>query len=216
MELLQILLHFDRYLGSVITQSGSWIYLLLFGIVFCETALIPLFFLPGNPLLFICGAYCATGMLNVWIVLGILFIAALGGSLVNYALGRFIGKQVYTRNYRWLDRAALLKTHAFYESYGGTSFLFSLFIPVVRTFAPLIAGVSEMHATRFALFVATGAAIWVLILVPAGYFFGNLPLIHDNLNTLLLVGIALGVGAVIVSGLWRAYHKPRTPRLREK
>jgi len=216
MELLQVLLHFDRYLGSVITQYGTWIYLLLFGIVFCETALIPLFFLPGNPLLFICGAYCATGMMNVWIVLVILFIAALGGSLVNYALGRYIGKQVYTRNYRWLDRAALLKSHAFYESYGGMSFLFSLFIPVVRTFAPFIAGVSEMHATRFALFVTAGAAIWVLTLVHAGYFFGNLPLIHDNLNTLLLVGIALGVGSVILSGVWRAYYKHRARSLPKK
>ena len=209
MEFLQILLHFDRYLGSVITQYGAWIYLLLFGIVYCETALIPLFFLPGNPLLFICGAYCATGMLNVWMVLALLFIAALSGSLVNYTIGRFIGKQVYTRNYRWLDRDALLKTHAFYQSYGGFSFLFSLFIPVVRTFAPLIAGVSEMHATRFALFVAAGAVIWAGMLVTAGYFFGNLPLIHDNLNRILLLGIALGVGAVVVSGLWRAYRKHR-------
>ena len=209
MDFLQVLLHFDRYLGSVIAQYGIWIYLLLFMIVFCETALIPLFFLPGNPLLFICGAYCATGMLNVWMVLAILFIAALGGSLVNYGLGCYIGKQVYTRNYRWLDRDALLKTHAFYESYGGLSFLFSLFIPVVRTFAPLIAGVSEMRVGRFALFVAAGAAIWVLMLVTAGYFFGNLPLIHDNLNTLLLLGIGLGVGSVILGGLWRTYRKHR-------
>ncbi len=209
MEFLPILLHFDRYLGSVITQYGSWIYLLLFGIVFCETALIPLFFLPGNPLLFICGAYCATGMLNVWMVLAILFIAALGGSLVNYGLGRYIGKQVYTRNYPWLDRDALLKTRAFYDSHGGFSFLFSLFIPVVRTFAPLIAGVSEMHVGRFALFVAAGAALWAGSLVSAGYFFGNLPLIHDNLNRILLLGIALGVGAVVASGLWRTYRKHR-------
>ena len=209
MDFLQVLLHFDRYLGSVIAQYGIWIYLLLFMIVFSETALIPLFFLPGNPLLFICGAYCATGMLNVWMVLAILFIAALGGSLVNYGLGCYIGKQVYTRNYRWLDRDALLKTHAFYESYGGLSFLFSLFIPVVRTFAPLIAGVSEMRVGRFALFVAAGAAIWVLMLVTAGYFFGNLPLIHDNLNTLLLLGIGLGVGSVILGGLWRTYRKHR-------
>ena len=211
MEFVQILLHFDRYLGSVIMQYGAWIYLLLFGIVFCETALIPLFFLPGNPLLFICGAYCATGMLNLWIALTLLFVAALVGSLVNYAIGRFIGKQVYTRNYRWLDRDALLKTHAFYQSYGALSFLFSLFIPVVRTFAPLIAGVSEMRATRFTLFVAAGATLWAGSLVIAGYFFGNLPLIQDNLNLILLLGIALGVGAVVMSSLWRAYRRHRAP-----
>ena len=211
MEFVQILLHFDRYLGSVIMQYGAWIYLLLFGIVFCETALIPLFFLPGNPLLFICGAYCATGMLNLWVVLTLLFVAALGGSLVNYAIGRYMGKQVYTRTYRWVDRDALLKTHAFYQSYGGLSFLFSLFIPVVRTFAPLIAGVSEMRATRFTLFVAAGAALWAGSLVIAGYFFGNLPLIQDNLNLIVLLGIALGVGAVVMSSLWRAYRKHRAP-----
>ncbi len=213
MEFLQILFHFDRYLGSVIAQYGTWIYLLLFVIVFLETALIPLFFLPGNPLLFICGAYCATGMMNLWILTLILFVAALGGSLVNYRIGRFIGKQVYTRNYRWLDREALLKTHAFYESYGGYSFLFSLFIPVVRTFAPLIAGVTAMRAARFAIFVAAGAAIWVGVLVTAGYFFGNLPLIHDNLNIILLLGIGLGVGSVIFSGLWRTYRKYRARSL---
>lgn len=211
MEFLQILLHFDRYLGSVIAQYGAWIYLLLFGIVFCETALIPLFFLPGNPLLFICGAYCATGMLNIWIVLTLLFVAALGGSLVSYAIGRYIGKQVYTRNYRGVDRDALLKAQAFYESYGGLSLLFSLFIPVVRTFAPLIAGVSAMRVTRFALLVAAGAALWAGSLVSAGYFFGNLPLIHDNLNRILLLGIALGVGAAVMSSLWRACRKHRAP-----
>ena len=210
MEFLQILLHFDRYLGSVIAQYGNWIYALLFVIVFCETAMIPLFFLPGNPLLFICGTYSATGMMDVWILMATLCVAALGGSLLNYTFGRFIGKQVYTRNYRCLDRAALLKTHAFYESHGGLSFLFSLFIPVVRTFAPLIAGVSQMRVTRFGGFVSAGAAIWVVTLVSAGYFFGNLPLIHDNLNTLLLLGIGLGVGSVIVSGLWRAYRKHRS------
>lgn len=213
MEFLQILFHFDRYLGSVIAQYGTWIYLLLFVIVFLETALIPLFFLPGNPLLFICGAYCATGMMNLWILMLVLFGAALSGSLLNYRIGRFIGKQVYTRDYRWLDREALLKTHTFYENYGGYSFLFSLFIPVVRTFAPLVAGVSEMRAARFVAFVTAGAAIWVVTLVTAGYFFGNLPLIHDNLNIILLLGIGLGVGSVILGGLWRTYRKRRARSL---
>lgn len=213
MEFLQVLLHFDHYLGTVITQYGTWIYLLLFGIVFCETALIPLFFLPGNPLLFISGAFCASGLMNIWVLMVALFVAALSGSLVNYRIGRFIGKQIYTRNYRWLDREALLKTHAFYESHGGYSFLFSLFIPVVRTFAPLVAGVSEMRAARFVGFVTAGAAIWVVTLATAGYFFGNLPLIHDNLNIILLLGIGLGVGSVILGGLWRTYRKRRARSL---
>jgi membrane-associated protein len=210
MDFLQIILHFDRYLGDVIAHYGMLVYLLLFALVFCETALIPLFFLPGNPLLFISGAFCATGVMNVWLLTGCLFTAALSGSLVNYHIGRFIGKKVFTCHYRFIDRDALQKTHAFYESYGGLSFLISLFIPVVRTFAPLIAGVAEMGTARFLFFVACGAAAWVVSLVASGYFFGNLPLIHDHLNALLLLGIGLGVGGLVAGGAWRAYRKHRT------
>lgn len=210
MDLLQIILHFNQMLGTVIAQYGMLVYLLLFTLVFCETALIPLFFLPGNPLLFISGAFCATGVMNIWILMGTLLMAALSGSLVNYRIGRYIGKKVFTGHYRWLDQDTLQKTHAFYESYGGLSFLISLFIPVVRTFAPFVAGVAKMSATRFLFFVACGAAIWVVSLVTGGYFFGNLPQIHDHLNAILLLGIGLGVGGLVAGGAWRAYRKHRT------
>lgn len=208
-DFLQILLHFDRYLDTVIANYGTMIYLLLFAIVFGETALAPLFFLPGNPLIFISGAYCATGQINLWLVLAILFSAAFSGSLVNYRIGSAIGHKIFSRNYPWLDQDSLRKTHAFYERYGGMTFLLSLYIPVVRTFAPLVAGVAAMTFSKFGLFVAAGAALWVVTLVAGGYFFGNIPLIHDHLNSIMLLGIGGGVGALVVSGMWRAYRKRR-------
>lgn len=211
MEFLQILLHFDHYLDTVIANYGTMIYLLLFAIVFCETALAPLFFLPGNPLIFISGALCATGMLNIWLVLGILFSAALSGSAVNYQIGRVIGQRAFSGNSRWLDQDSLLKTQAFYENYGGVTFLLSLFVPVVRTFAPLVAGVAQMVFSKFLLFVAAGAALWVGTLVAGGYFFGNIPLIHDHLNSIMLLGIGGGVGALVATNLWRAYRKRQNP-----
>lgn len=211
MEFLQILLHFDHYLDTVIANYGTMIYLLLFAIVFCETALAPLFFLPGNPLIFISGAFCATGQMNLWLVMTILFSAAVMGSVVNYRIGCVIGPKIVSRNYKWLDQESLRKTHTFYENYGGMTFLLSLFIPVVRTFAPLVAGVAHMTFANYLLFVTAGAAVWVVTLVSGGYFFGNIPLIHDHLNSIMLLGIGGGVGALVVSGLWRSYRK-RNPR----
>ena len=207
MEFLQIVLHFDRYLDMVIANYGTMIYLLLFAIVFSETALAPLFFLPGNPLIFISGAFCATGQLHIWLLMTVLFSAALSGSVVNYQIGHAIGPKIFSGNSQWLNQSSLRKTHAFYEKYGGMTFLLSLYIPVVRTFAPLVAGVAEMTFSRFLLFVSAGAALWVTTLVSGGYFFGNIPLIHDHLNSIMLLGIGGGVGALVVSGLWRSYRK---------
>ena len=209
MEFLQILLHFDHYLDTVIANYGALIYALLFAIVFCETALAPLFFLPGNPLIFISGALCATGQLHIGLLMAILMMAAVSGSVVNYRIGSVVGPKLFSRNFKWLDQEAFLKTHAFYERYGGMTFLLSLFIPVVRTFAPLVAGVAAMTFSRFVLFVAAGAATWVGLLVSGGYFFGNIPLIHDHLNSIMLAGIGGGVGALVLSGLWRSYRKKR-------
>lgn len=204
-----MLLHFDRYLGTVITQYGTLIYALLFLIIFCEMALLPLFFLPGDPLLFICGAFCAAGVLNVWVVIVTLIIAAVSGSLINYRIGKAIGQQVFIRNYRWLDQDALRKTHAFYENRGGFTFLLSPFIAVVRTFAPFIAGVSAMTLPKFLLFMATGTALWVITLVAGGYFFGNIPLVHEHLNAIVLFGIGIGVGSLVAGWAWKYYVKRR-------
>ena len=203
LSLLQTILHLDQYLHIVIMQYGSLVYALLFAIVFCETAFLVLFFLPGDPLLFISGALCATGAMNIWILMVLLFTAAVAGSIVNYWLGNAIGQRVFVRDYKWLNREALEKTHAFYEKHGGITFLLSPFIAVVRTFAPFVAGVSAMTFRKFQLFVVAGAALWVITLVSSGYFFGNIPVIRDHLNSIVLLGVGLGLGIPMLNWLWK-------------
>jgi membrane-associated protein len=203
MPLYHALFHIDQYLELLIRQYGALVYLMLFVIVFCEIGILPLFFLPGDPLLFICGALSASGDANIFILMATFFVAAFTGSTLNYWIGRSIGHKVYARNYKWLNQAALQRTHVFYEKYGAVTLIVSPFIAVVRTFAPFVAGVSEMTFAKFQIFNIVGAAIWVLVLVPAGYFFGNIPLVHDHLNAIILAGIAIGITALIASGIWR-------------
>ena len=210
MDLVQffdMFLHVDKYLGTFITQYGSAIYVVLFGIVFCETGLVVLPFLPGDSLLFIAGAYCADGQLNLLILIALLFAAAMIGNTLNYFIGRAIGKKVYTHNFRWLDHKALERTHVFYEKHGGKTIVLSRFIPIVRTFAPFVAGISSMGFASFQLFNITGAIAWVAGLCVAGYFFGNIPVIRDHLSAIILVGIGAAVVPLILSGGWKFYRK---------
>ncbi|HEY8027795.1 MAG TPA: VTT domain-containing protein [Burkholderiaceae bacterium] len=202
-QLLDLILHVDKYMGEVIRNYGPLVYLLLCAIVFSETGFVVLFFLPGDTLLFVGGAFCAAGAINVWLLIALLIAAAVGGSTLNYFIGRFIGQKVFTHNYRWLDQDALRKTHEFYEKYGGITMVLSRFVPVVRTFAPFVAGVSEMTLARFQMFNIGGAVLWVLALVSCGYFFGNIPIFHDHLNTIVLIGVGVAVVPVAFGGLWR-------------
>jgi len=211
MQFLQLILHFDQHLGSVISQYGTMVYLVLFAIVFCEIGLIPLFFLPGDPLLFICGAFCATGAIDIRVLIPLLFIATVAGSMLGYWIGNAVGHKVFTNHYKWLDKTALHKTHAFYENRGGMTFLLSPYIAVVRTFAPFVGGVAEMTFTKFLFFVTAGAALWVVTLVAGGYFFGNLPVIRDHLSAIVLIGIGAGVGALVLGSMWRYYIQRRNP-----
>jgi membrane-associated protein len=207
LHVLQIALHFDQHLSALIVQFGTAIYALLFVVVFVEYGFLPLFFLPGDPLIFICGALAATGALNPWIVAPVLFVAAAGGSIVGYALGRAVGDKVYTSNYRWLNKDALRRAHAFSEARGRLTFLLSPFIAVVRTFAPFAAGVSRMTFSRYVSFVTAGAALWVVSLMAAGYLFGNVPVVRDHLSSLVLLGLLLG-GAMLVGGAaWRFFDR---------
>ncbi len=212
MQFLHLLLHLDQNLDHAVAAFGPLIYLLLFTIVFCEMAFIPLFFLPGDPLLFICGSFCAIGTLNIFVLVPLLITAAIAGSVINYWSGRALGRRAYTQHYRWLDRAALLKTHAFYENHGSLTFLLSPYVAVVRTFAPFIGGVSAMTFPRFLLSVACGAVLWVVTLVTGGYFFGNVPLFHDHFGAIVLLGIAVGVGSLVAGGLRKRYRRGRALR----
>ena len=206
-QLLDLLLHVDKSLGIMLATYGPAVYALLFAIVFAETGLVVFPFLPGDTLLFVGGAFCASGAMNVWLLVGLLIVAAVTGNTVNYFVGRAIGHKVYTHNYRWLDRTSLQKTHAFFEIHGGKTIVLARWLPVVRTFAPFVAGVSEMSPRKFQLYNVSGAALWVVTLVAAGYFFGNIPLIRDHLNTIVLIGVAAAVVPVAAAGVWRLIRK---------
>ncbi|MHA7683197.1 VTT domain-containing protein [Cupriavidus sp. PET2-C1] len=203
-QVLPLLLHFDQHLGPAIAQYGTLVYGILFAIVFCEIGLLPLFFLPGDPLLFLCGAFCASGALKLWILLPVLLAAAVAGSLLNYAIGKAIGSRVLTGGYRWINRDALRRTHDFYQRHGSLTLLLSPFVAVVRTFAPFVAGVSAMSATRFTLAASGGATVWVVSLLVGGFLFGNVPLVRDHMSAIVLLGLALGLGSLAVASAWRA------------
>jgi membrane-associated protein len=207
LQFLDMILHVDKYLGTFIAEYGTMVYVVLFAIVFCETGLVVLPFLPGDTLLFIAGAFGATGSINIWVLIALLLIAAISGNTVNYWIGSAIGHRVFTHDYKWLDKHALRKTHAFYENHGGKTIILARFIPIVRTFAPFVAGVSEMTFAKFQFFNIIGAVLWVVGLVAGGYFFGNIPIIRDHLNTIVLIGVGAAVIPLALGGVWKVYRK---------
>ncbi|PWK36346.1 DedA family protein [Cupriavidus plantarum] len=203
LQLLDMVLHVDKFLGQFVQDYGVWVYGILFAIVFAETGLVVLPFLPGDSLLFIAGAMCAAGAMNEWVLSGLLLVAAISGNTVNYMVGSWIGPKVFEHEWRFLDQKALRRTHDFYERHGGKTLVMARFIPIVRTFAPFVAGVSQMTFARFQLFNVLGALLWVVGLVFAGYFFGNLPFIKQYLNLIVLAGIGAAVVPLVLGGLWR-------------
>ncbi len=211
LQFANLVLHIDKFLGIFIQQYGAWVYAVLFLIVFCETGLVVLPFLPGDSLLFIGGAFCATGEMSLGLLIVLLVVAAVTGNTVNYLIGRSIGSKVFDSHIpvleRFLDRTALQKTHNFYEKHGGKTIVLARFIPVVRTFAPFVAGASQMTVRRFQLFNIAGALFWVLLLVLLGYFFGNIPFIRQYLNVIVLVGIGAAVVPVVLGALWKMFRK---------
>ncbi|WP_437628952.1 VTT domain-containing protein [Achromobacter xylosoxidans] len=209
LDFFQMVLHIDQTLGVWVQQYGVWVYLVLFLIVFAETGLVVPPFLPGDSLLFIAGAFGATGSLDPVLLGALLIVAAITGNSVNYAIGRYIGPRVFSMNLRFLDRGALMRTHAFYEKHGGKTIVMSRFIPVVRTFAPFVAGVADMPLSRFQLFNILGALLWVVSLVAAGYFFGNIPLVKEHLNTIVLIGLAAAIVPVVGAALFKLLRARR-------
>lgn len=206
-QLLGLILHIDKSLGDLLVNYGALVYALLFGIVFAETGLVIFPFLPGDTLLFMGGAFCASGAMNAPLLTLLLVTAAITGNTVNYFVGRAIGQKAYTRNYRWLDRNALEKTHAFFEKHGGKTIVLARWLPVVRTFAPFVAGMSGMTHSRFQAYNVAGALLWVVVLVAAGYFFGNIPVIRDHLNTIVLIGLAAAVVPVVLAAAVRFFRQ---------
>jgi membrane-associated protein len=196
------LVHLDRHLAALLQQYGTWIYALLFLIVFCETGLVVTPFLPGDSLLFVAGTLWATAGMDPR-VLGITLIAAaLCGDNVNYWIGRYLGPKVFRwERSRLFNRAALDYTHAFYEKHGGKTIVIARFVPLVRTFAPFVAGIGRMSYVRFLAFSVGGAVLWVGLLVTAGYLFGNLPLVKNNLTIVIFAIILLSVSPIAIEYL---------------
>lgn len=189
--LLDLFLHLDTHLAQFTVQYGAWVYALLALVVFCETGLVVTPFLPGDSLLFVVGALAAGGLLDFGTAAAVLFVAAVVGDSVNYAIGHAIGPRVYARpDSRWLRQEHLTRTRVFFERHGGKTIVLARFVPIVRTFAPFVAGVGAMHYGRFIAFNVAGAAVWVLLFMTAGVLFGQLPLVKDNL-TLIALGIVV-------------------------
>jgi membrane-associated protein len=203
MQFLDMIVHVDKTLGMLLAQYGPYVYAVLFAIVFCETGLVVLFFFPGDTLLFIAGAFCATGEMSYPLLTALLIAAAILGNTLNYWIGEAIGQRVFTHDYRWLNKHALHRTHDFFEKHGGKTIILARFVPVVRTFAPFVAGVSDMTHARFQLYNVTGAVLWVVSLVTGGYFFGNIPVVRDHLTMIVLIGVGAAVVPLALGGLYK-------------
>lgn len=190
LELIDVILNIDQYLSIYIEKYGVWIYLFLFLIIFSETGLVVMPFLPGDSLLFVVGALAAAGIMSIEILIPVLIFAAISGNTVNYHIGRFLGPKVFNGHLRLLDKEKLEKTQEFYEKHGGKAIIVSRFLPVLRTFIPFIAGVSKMNYYKFLQFNIIGGVLWVLAFTFGGYFFGNLPYIKNNFE-LIIIGILI-------------------------
>lgn len=203
---VDIVLHLDRHLAALVENYGTFIYVILFAIIFSETGFVVTPFLPGDSLLFVAGALAAVGGMDIVLLNVTLIVAAVLGNSLNYAIGRYLGPKVFHwEDSRFFNRRALEKTHAFYERHGGKTLIISRFLPLFRTFAPFVAGIGAMSKTAFTLYNVTGALLWVVSLTLAGYFFGNLPWIKANLS-LVILGIIIVSLIPIAIGAWKARH----------
>ncbi|MBE0622899.1 MAG: DedA family protein [Burkholderiales bacterium] len=194
-----LLVHLDKHLASLLQQYGVWVYLLLFLIVFCETGLVVTPFLPGDSLLFVAGTLWAAAELNVHALAALLIAAAILGNTTNYWIGRYIGPKVFHwEDSRWFNRRALERTHEFYERHGGKTIIITRFVPIIRTFAPFVAGVGSMTHARFQMFNIAGGVLWVASLLYAGFFFGNIGFIRNNLTLVIFGIIGLSVAPIAI------------------
>jgi len=203
-----LILHLDQHLRDLAQSYGAWVYAVLFLIVFLETGVVVTPFLPGDSLLFVAGTIAAAGALNIHALAPLLIAAAIAGDSLNYAIGRYLGPRVFRfDDSRFFKRAYVERTHAFFERHGGKAIIIARFVPIVRTYAPFVAGIGAMRYRRFLLFNVTGAVLWVALLAYAGFFFGGLPLVRNNLTAVILGIIVLSITPGIVE-FWRARHAP--------
>jgi membrane-associated protein len=208
-KILDIALHLDKYLSAIIQQYGLWTYAILFAVIFIETGFVVMPFLPGDSLLFAAGAFAALGALNVGWLIALLTVAAIIGDTVNYWIGHFLGPKVFSREKaRFFKKEHLDRTHAFFEKYGGKTIIIARFVPIVRSFAPLVAGIGRMSYGKFIAYNVIGGVGWVVLLTGAGYFFGNIPLVRKNFSLAILAIIALSTVPIVTEFL--RHRKKRT------
>jgi membrane-associated protein len=205
--LIDFILHVDVHLANFVQAYGFWVYALLFAIIFAETGLVVMPFLPGDSLLFVVGALCGAGLMSLPIAMTLLIAAAILGNQTNYAVGSYFGPRAFQwENSRWFNKRAFEQAHGFYEKYGGITLVAGRFMPFVRTFAPFVAGVAQMNRSRFIFYDVVGALLWVGGLTTAGYLFGNIPWIKANLDKIIWSAIFIP-GALVLLGSWRAGRK---------
>jgi membrane-associated protein len=206
---LDFILHVDRHLADFVTAYGGWVYALLFLIIFIETGVVVMPFLPGDSLLFVVGALCGVGLMSLPLSMALLTTAAVLGNQTNYAIGRHLGPRVFQwEKSRWFNRDAFDRMHAFYEQYGGVTLVAARFMPFLRTFAPFVAGVAQMTYRKFTFFDVTGGALWVCSLTLVGYLFGNVPWVKLHLSHIIWAMILIP-GLVIMAGILKSrFQRP--------
>jgi len=205
---MDIFLHIDAHLNSVIQNYGLWTYLILFLVIFCETGLVVTPFLPGDSLLFAAGTFAAAGSLEAGWLFVLLSIAAVAGDTVNYWIGYFVGPKVFKKeNVRFLNKKYLDRTHQFYEKYGGKTIFIARFIPIIRTFAPFVAGIGKMSYWRFISYNVSGGVVWIAVCVFAGYYFSNLPIVKQNFSIVILAIILISILPAVIEFL-RQHYRP--------
>jgi membrane-associated protein len=206
--IIDLILHMDKYLGQIIQEYGTWTYLILFIVIFMETGFVVTPFLPGDSLLFAAGTFAGMGYLNIGILFALMAIAAIAGDTVNYWIGHKIGPRAFSGNVRYLKKEYMDRTHAFYEKHGGKTIIIARFIPIIRTFAPFVAGVGAMTYGRFISFNVIGGLAWVALFTLGGYFFGNLPFVQDNFSFVIIAIIIISVMPAVIEFL-KSRRKPK-------
>src|SRR6266545_1310549 len=199
--LMDVFLHLDEYMANIIIQYGAWTYGLLFFVIFMETGFVVTPFLPGDSLLFAAGTFAALGSMNVWVLIGLLMVAAIGGDTVNYWIGHYLGDRAY--NIKWIKKEYLDRTHAFFEKHGGKTIFLARFVPIVRTFAPFVAGIGRMSYGYFITYNFVGGITWVALFTLSGYFFGNIPFIRENFEFVIVAIILISVVPIFIEW-WKA------------
>jgi membrane-associated protein len=210
-NLIDLFLHLDEYLAKIISDYGAWTYGILFAVIFVETGLVVMPFLPGDSLLFAAGTFAALGSLNVWGLIGLLIIAAVTGDALNYSIGHYLGERAY--NIKWIKKEYLDKTHAFFEKHGGKAIFLARFVPIVRTFAPFVAGIGKMSYGYFATYNVVGGVTWVVVFTLLGYFFGNIPFVKKNFELVIVAIILISVVPMFVE--WRKARREAKAKVAE-